>query len=111
MAELARKREGHVSGVTTGLLDLDNLLGGLQRSDLVVLAGRPSMGKTALATNFGFNAASLFRRSDNSDVEGGAVIGFFSLEMSREQLATRSCRPVPSCTPSPSSSTTPRRCR
>jgi replicative DNA helicase len=89
MAELARKREGHVSGVTTGLLDLDNLLGGLQKSDLVVLAGRPSMGKTALATNFGFNAASLFRRSDNSDVEGGAVIGFFSLEMSREQLATR----------------------
>ncbi len=89
MAELARKRDGHVSGVTTGLLDLDNLLGGLQKSDLVVLAGRPSMGKTALATNFGFNAASLYRRSGSSETEGGAVIGFFSLEMSREQLATR----------------------
>ncbi len=89
MAEAARKRDGHVSGVATGLLDLDNLLGGLQRSDLVVLAGRPSMGKTALATNFGFNAANLYRRSDNSESEGGAVIGFFSLEMSREQLATR----------------------
>ncbi len=89
MAEAARKRDSHISGVATGLVGLDNLLGGLQKSDLVILAGRPSMGKTALATNIGHHAASLFRRSDNSEAEGGAVIGFFSLEMSREQLATR----------------------
>ncbi len=89
MAEAARKRDSHISGVATGLVGLDNLLGGLQRSDLVILAGRPSMGKTALATNIGYHAASLFRRSENSEAEGGAVIGFFSLEMSREQLATR----------------------
>ena len=89
MAEMARKRDSHISGVATGLVGLDNLLGGLQKSDLVILAGRPSMGKTALATNIGYNAANLFRRSGNSEAEGGAVVGFFSLEMSREQLATR----------------------
>jgi replicative DNA helicase len=85
MAEAARKRDGHIAGVPTGFTDLDRLLGGLQRSDLLVLAGRPSMGKTALATNIAFNAARIERKQD----ERAGVIGFFSLEMSAEQLATR----------------------
>jgi replicative DNA helicase len=86
MAEAAFKRDSHVTGVTTGLRDLDRMLGGLQKSDLVILAGRPSMGKTALATNIGFNAAQAA-----SDPETGERhrVAFFSLEMSSEQLATR----------------------
>ena len=86
MAEAAHKREGRLSGVPTGFRDIDTLLGGLHRSDLVILAGRPSMGKTALATNIAFNAAYTNRRTQGED---GAVIGFFSLEMSAEQLASR----------------------
>jgi replicative DNA helicase len=85
MAEAAVKREGHVTGVTTGLIDLDKKLGGLQPSDLVILAGRPSMGKTALATNIAFNAAKAYMESP----ENGGRVAFFSLEMSAEQLATR----------------------
>jgi replicative DNA helicase len=85
MAEAAVKREGHVTGVTTGLVDLDKKLGGLQPSDLVILAGRPSMGKTALATNIAFNAAKAYMDSP----ENGGRVAFFSLEMSAEQLATR----------------------
>jgi replicative DNA helicase len=86
MAEAAYKRDGHVTGVTTGLRDLDRRLGGLQKSDLVILAGRPSMGKTALATNIGFNAAKA-----DKDKETGTKhrVAFFSLEMSAEQLAHR----------------------
>jgi replicative DNA helicase len=86
MAEAAYKRDGHVTGVTTGLRDLDRRLGGLQKSDLVILAGRPSMGKTALATNIGFNAANA-----EKDKETGTKhrVAFFSLEMSAEQLAHR----------------------
>jgi replicative DNA helicase len=87
MAEAAFRREGHIAGVATGLDDLDKLLGGLHPSDLVILAGRPGMGKTALATNIAFNAAE--RDSGNAGKPGGAHIGFFSLEMSAEQLATR----------------------
>ncbi len=86
MAQAAFKREGGIPGVASGFTDLDKLLGGLHPSDLVVLAGRPSMGKTALATNIAFNAASQHARSKGED---GAVVGFFSLEMSAEQLATR----------------------
>ena len=86
MAEAAHRRDGQLSGVATGLIDLDELLGGLHRSDLVILAGRPGMGKTALATNIGFHAAQRFRESGGTE---GAVVGFFSLEMSAEQLATR----------------------
>jgi len=86
MAEQAFQNESRVVGVTTGLVDLDRKLGGLQKSDLLILAGRPSMGKTALATNIGFNAARAFARSGGKE---GAVVGFFSLEMSAEQLATR----------------------
>ncbi len=92
-AEAAFKRSGRTTGVSTGFLDLDKLLGGLHPSDLIVLAGRPSMGKTALATNIGFNAARAYRPGKAPDgraiAEDGAVIGFFSLEMSAEQLATR----------------------
>ncbi|MGB0683419.1 MAG: replicative DNA helicase [Magnetovibrionaceae bacterium] len=86
MAEAAHKRDGALAGVTTGLLDLDRLLGGLHPSDLIILAGRPSMGKTALATNIAFNAA---KRHFETGGEEGAVVGFFSLEMSSEQLASR----------------------
>jgi replicative DNA helicase len=89
MAEAAFKRSGKTTGVASGFTDLDRLLGGLHPSDLVVLAGRPSMGKTALATNIGFYAARNFRPKDEGGTEDGAVVGFFSLEMSAEQLATR----------------------
>jgi replicative DNA helicase len=85
-AEMAHQREGGLSGVTSGLIDIDKLLGGLHPSDLIVLAGRPGMGKTALATNIAFNAAYSKVHSDKKD---GAVVGFFSLEMSAEQLASR----------------------
>jgi len=93
-AEAAFKRSGKTVGVATGFVDLDRKLGGLHPSDLVILAGRPSMGKTALATNIAFHAARSYRPADAFDpreaaAEDGAVVGFFSLEMSAEQLATR----------------------
>ncbi|MBN2752686.1 MAG: replicative DNA helicase [Rhodospirillaceae bacterium] len=85
MAAAAHKSSG-LSGVTTGLVDMDNLLGGFHNSDLIILAGRPGMGKTALATAIAYNAAY----SKLQDPDGpGAVTAFFSLEMSAEQLATR----------------------
>ncbi|MDA0654271.1 MAG: replicative DNA helicase [Proteobacteria bacterium] len=91
--ESAYKSDAHLTGVGTGLTDLDRLMGGLHRSDLVVLAGRPSMGKTALATNIAFHAARAFREEAGEDGErrvvDGAGVGFFSLEMSADQLATR----------------------
>jgi replicative DNA helicase len=93
MANSAFQRSGHLSGAATGLADLDNKLGGLQRSDLIILAGRPSMGKTALATNIAYNVAKAYRgerRADGSmETVDGGIVGFFSLEMSSEQLATR----------------------
>lgn len=93
MAESAYKRDGKLTGISTGLIDMDALLGGLHDSDLVILAGRPSMGKTALATNIAFHAAKKFQTETNEfgdeTVTDGAVVGFFSLEMSAEQLATR----------------------
>ena len=93
MANAAFQRSGHLSGASTGLSDLDNKLGGLQRSDLIILAGRPSMGKTALATNIAYNVAKAYKgeRSANGTMEttDGGIVGFFSLEMSSEQLATR----------------------
>ncbi len=85
-AEKAFKTVGHVTGVTTGLKDLDSKLGGLHPSDLVILAGRPGMGKTSLATNIAVNAAKAFNRSNGQQ---GAKVGFFSLEMGAEQLASR----------------------
>lgn len=85
VASRAFKREGHVVGITSGLQDLDKYLGGLHPSDLLIIAGRPSMGKTALATNIAFNAARAAMRQE----AGGGLVAFFSLEMSAEQLATR----------------------
>ncbi len=93
VAARAYERDGKLSGISTGLHDLDRQLGGLQQSDLVVLAGRPAMGKTALATNIAFNIARAYRfevKPDGSHATtNGGVVGFFSLEMSAEQLATR----------------------
>ncbi|QIK42112.1 replicative DNA helicase [Pontivivens nitratireducens] len=93
VANSAYQREGKLAGVSTGLRDLDSKLGGLHKSDLLILAGRPSMGKTALATNLAFNVANAYKKGMRSDgVEGtidGGVVGFFSLEMSADQLASR----------------------
>ncbi len=93
VANAAYMRDGHLSGVSTGLRDLDRKLGGLQSSDLVILAGRPAMGKTSLATNIAFNIAAAYKPAQQADgsfkAERGGVVGFFSLEMSAEQLATR----------------------
>ena len=84
LVEKAFKKKGKYSGVVSGFNDLDNMLGGLQNSDLVILAGRPSMGKTALATNIAFNAAKFY----SSEEEKGSVV-MFSLEMSAEQIGLR----------------------
>lgn len=93
MAAAAFKRAGKLSGISCGLTDLDQKMGGLQRSDLIILAGRPAMGKTSLVTNIAFNVAKAWKAERRQDgvlesVNGG-VVGFFSLEMSAEQLANR----------------------
>ena len=85
-AEAAYKRDGQLSGIPTGFTDLDQLLGGFHKTDLLILAGRPSMGKTALATNIAFKMVNSNSMDDENKKN---VIGFFSLEMSSEQLATR----------------------
>ncbi|RED53564.1 replicative DNA helicase [Aestuariispira insulae] len=91
-AEEAYKRDSHVVGVTSGFRDIDNMLGGLHGSDLIILAGRPAMGKTALVTTMAYNAAKAYRQWEdeqgNIREEGGKVL-FFSLEMSADQLAGR----------------------
>ncbi len=84
MATAAYKNEEGIVGVPTGLRDLDDKLGGLHKSDLIIIAGRPSMGKTSLATNIAFNAAQKLLESGKK-----SSIAFFSLEMSSEQLSTR----------------------
>ena len=93
IAQAAYQRGGGLSGVTTGLKDLDGKLGGLHESDLLILAGRPSMGKTALVTNIAVNAAKAFIPEKTPDgsfkAKEGARVGFFSLEMSADQLAGR----------------------
>ncbi|WP_298357117.1 replicative DNA helicase [uncultured Litoreibacter sp.] len=93
VANNAYMREGGMAGTSTGLTDLDKKLGGLHRSDLLILAGRPSMGKTSLATNIAFNIAKAYKKGmTDQGVEGaieGGSVGFFSLEMSAEQLAAR----------------------
>src|SRR5438445_5843269 len=93
MAAKAFQRDGKLSGIATGLRDLDTKMGGLQPSDLIIVAGRPGMGKTALATNIAYNVAKAHRAEIQADgtsksVNGG-IVGFFSCEMSAEQLATR----------------------
>lgn len=93
MAAKAYERDGKLSGTATGLTDLDTKMGGLQKSDLIIVAGRPGMGKTALATNIAFNIAKAYDYSIKPDgsheTTNGGIVGFFSLEMSSEQLATR----------------------
>tara|TARA_R110000787_G_scaffold137458_20_gene250711 strand:+ start:10789 stop:12309 length:1521 start_codon:yes stop_codon:yes gene_type:complete len=93
LAEAAYKRDGHLSGISTGLRDVDNKLGGLHPSDLLILAARPAMGKTSWATNVAFYAAQARRNALDRGEEGpeldGGVVAFFSLEMSADQLATR----------------------
>ncbi|MEO9653204.1 MAG: replicative DNA helicase [Roseobacter sp.] len=93
VANTAYQRDGGLAGVSTGLIDMDKKLGGLHRSDLLILAGRPSMGKTSLATNIAFNIAKAYKRGllpdGNEGAIDGGVVGFYSLEMSAEQLAAR----------------------
>jgi replicative DNA helicase len=93
MAAHAYQRDGKLSGLSTGLRDLDRMMGGLQSSDLLILAGRPGMGKSSLASNIAYNVAKVWQGDVRPDghitsVNGG-IVGFFSLEMSAEQLATR----------------------
>jgi replicative DNA helicase len=93
MAARAYQRDGRLSGIATGLQDLDRMMGGLQHSDLVILAGRPGMGKTSLATNIAYNISRAWqgevRPDGQRETVNGGIVGFFSLEMSAEQLATR----------------------
>ena len=93
MAANAYRRDGKLSGIATGLRDLDSKMGGLQQSDLIIVAGRPGMGKTALATNIAYNIAKTHQSELQPDgtmkTVNGGIVGFFSCEMSAEQLATR----------------------
>src|SRR6188474_567791 len=93
MAARAYQRDGKLSGLATGLKDLDTKMGGLQSSDLIIVAGRPGMGKTALATNIAYNVARAWQGEVQPDghikTVNGGIVAFFSLEMSAEQLATR----------------------
>jgi replicative DNA helicase len=91
LATRAQARGGRISGVTTGFIEIDNLLGGLQPSDLLILAGRPGMGKTALGTNMAFHAARQYIRDLEAGAEypSGAPVLFFSLEMAAQQLSGR----------------------
>jgi replicative DNA helicase len=90
-AERALARGGHISGVSSGFDDLDSLLGGLHPSDLIIVAGRPGMGKTALATNMAFHAARLWAKdkADGVEPKRGAPVLLFSLEMAASQLSAR----------------------
>src|SRR6201986_5102044 len=93
MAAKAFQRDGKLSGIATGMRDLDTKMGGLQHSDLIIVAGRPGMGKTSLATNIAYNVAAAYESELQADgtmrATNGGVVGFFSCEMSAEQLATR----------------------
>jgi len=93
MAGAAFQRDGGLSGISTGITQLDNRMGGLQPSDLIIIAGRPGMGKTSLGTNIAYNIAKAYQPEVQADgstkAANGGVVGFYSLEMSSEQLATR----------------------
>ena len=93
MAEKALNNGGGLSGITTGIAAINTKIGGLHRSDLTILAGRPGMGKTALATNIAFNAARRYAQDIEDQIDparsAGAAVAFFSLEMSADQLVTR----------------------
>ncbi len=90
-AEKAQARGGRISGVASGFSDLDSLLGGLQPSDLIIVAGRPGMGKTSLATNIAFHAARAYAQdmADGVETPRGCPVLFFSLEMAAQQLSAR----------------------
>jgi replicative DNA helicase len=92
-ANEAYQRGGGMAGISSGLVDLDKKMGGLHKSDLIILAGRPSMGKTSLATNIAYNVAKVYKKGIKEDGSEGAiqggVVGFYSLEMSAQQLAAR----------------------
>ena len=91
-ARHARDRDSDYAGIPTGLVDLDRKIGGLQRSDLIIIAARPSMGKTALATNIAHNIASRYRmveQADGTTNRVGGKVALFSLEMSSKQLVAR----------------------
>ncbi len=97
IARKASERDGGLAGLATGFTDLDQKLGGLQDSDLVIIAGRPGMGKTALATNIAFNVATKYRKVAEQEQTGG-IVGFFSLEMPSVQLVARilaTCSRIP----------------
>ena len=85
---LARKRDSHISGISCNLMDLDRMLGGFQKSDLIILAGRPSMGKTTLAINIAYNVAKIFKEEKDKTGEKKSV-GIFSLEMPASQIAAK----------------------
>jgi replicative DNA helicase len=91
LAEKAQARGGRISGLSTGFADIDSLLGGLQPSDLLILAGRPGMGKTSLATNIAFNTCRAYMEdiASGAEVPRGAPVLFFSLEMAAQQLSAR----------------------
>src|SRR5882757_3242792 len=91
LAEQALARGGHISGVPSGFTDLDSLLGGLHASDLIIVAGRPGMGKTSLATNMAFHASRLWAKdkADQAETKRGAPVLLFSLEMAASQLSAR----------------------
>src|SRR6478609_9462760 len=93
MAERALNSGGHLSGLTTGLDSLNSKIGGMHPSDLIIVAGRPGMGKSALGTNIGFAAAKRLLQDQEDGIEpgksAGAAVALFSLEMSADQLATR----------------------
>ncbi|HEV2157283.1 replicative DNA helicase [Bradyrhizobium sp.] len=93
LAAKAFQRDGKLSGISTGMRDLDTKMGGLQHSDLIIVAGRPGMGKTSLATNIAYNVAKAYvpelQADGTTKAANGGVIGFFSCEMSADQLATR----------------------
>ncbi len=91
LAEKAQARGGRISGIVTGFTDIDSLLGGLQPSDLIILAGRPGMGKSSLATNMAFHTARAYLQDIEAGAEmpRGAPVLLFSLEMAAQQLAAR----------------------
>src|SRR4029077_10137197 len=90
-AEQALARGGHISGVPSGFTDLDSLLGGLHASDLIIVAGRPGMGKPSFATNMAFHAARIWAqdKTDQAGTKRGAPVLLFSLEMAASQLSAR----------------------
>jgi len=92
-AQNAFKNKNKISGIPTGFTDLDELLGGLQNSDLIILAGRPAMGKTAIITNLALNCCELMSKdmkwADKENFKKDFSVGVFSLEMSADQLASR----------------------